>query len=120
MRKFNVFNLIFVLAVALSFFLVLNSDSRAQSACDGESGAAYGLCNAYCEAMDCDGAPQASQNACDKVASKYTNIAGLTMPCEAVSECQSSNDCPGTEDCLMDAGTGIGTCVCRTGPGTCT
>lgn len=25
-----------------------------ETVCDGEVGAAYGLCNAYCEAMDCD------------------------------------------------------------------
>ena len=28
--------------------------------CDGESGRAFGLCNAYCEAMDCDWDPNAS------------------------------------------------------------
>lgn len=111
MRKFNIFNLIFVLAVALSFVLVLNSNARSQtSACDGESGAAYGLCNAYCEAMDCDGAPQASQTACDKVESKYTNITGMTMPCEGAS-CQSNADCPEGERCAVDPGTGIGSCI---------
>ena len=25
-----------------------------ETICDNESGAAYGLCNAYCEAMDCE------------------------------------------------------------------
>ena len=25
-----------------------------ETVCDGLSGAAFGLCNAYCEAMDCD------------------------------------------------------------------
>jgi len=70
--------------------------------------------------MDCDGAPQASQTACDKVESKYTNITGMPMPCEAVSECQSNADCPGTESCLIDIITGIGTCICRIGPGNCT
>ena len=79
--------------------------------CDGESGAAYGLCNAYCEAMDCDGAPQASQTACEKVESKYINITGMSMPCE-VPSCQSNRDCTGSEKCIRDARTNIGTCVC--------
>jgi len=35
-----------------------------ETVCDHESGAAFGLCNAYCEAMDCDSAnPQASATA---------------------------------------------------------
>ena len=32
-----------------------------ETVCEGLSGAAFGLCNAYCEAMDCDGEPKASQ-----------------------------------------------------------
>ena len=32
-----------------------------ETVCDSETGAAFGLCNAYCEAMDCESAsPQAS------------------------------------------------------------
>ena len=35
-----------------------------ETVCDGQSGAAFGLCNAYCEAMDCDSPdPQASPQA---------------------------------------------------------
>jgi hypothetical protein len=56
-----------------------------ETVCDHESGAAFGLCNAYCEAMDCDSAnPQASATACAKVKAKFTNITGRTsLPCEA-------------------------------------
>ena len=55
-----------------------------EDACAGESGAAYGLCNAYCEAMDCDSAnPQASDQACDKVLDRFLNITGVELPlCE--------------------------------------
>ena len=55
-----------------------------ETVCDHESGAAFGLCNAYCEAMDCDSAnPQASATACGKVKAKFTNITGRTsLPCE--------------------------------------
>ncbi len=53
------------------------------------SGGAWGLCNAYCEAMDCHCflddtcVPNASQNACDKVKERYTAKAGsVPLPCE--------------------------------------
>ena len=53
-----------------------------ESVCDGESGAAFGLCNAYCEAMDCDSAnPQATVKACNQVEDKFINITGLLPPC---------------------------------------
>jgi hypothetical protein len=53
-----------------------------ESVCDAESGAAYGLCNAYCQAMDCDsGTPNASEAACQKVANKFAQIAGRAVPC---------------------------------------
>jgi hypothetical protein len=42
-----------------------------EDACDGFSGKIYGLCNAYCEAMDCDAdEPQASDQACTRVFDK--------------------------------------------------
>ncbi len=47
----------------------------------GLSGKAYGLCNAYCEAMDCDAAePQASANACDRVYTKIVDATGGGFP----------------------------------------
>jgi hypothetical protein len=55
-----------------------------ETVCDMESGAAYGLCNAYCEAMDCDSDnPSASETACSKVKNKFTNITGRDLPCAA-------------------------------------
>lgn len=54
-----------------------------ETACDGLTGAAHGLCTAYCEAMDCDsGAPQASQNACNKVGANFQRITGQRPPCD--------------------------------------
>jgi hypothetical protein len=54
-----------------------------ESVCDSETGAAYGLCNAYCEAMDCDSDdPHASANACSKVQAKFQQITGRDLPCE--------------------------------------
>jgi hypothetical protein len=49
--------------------------------CDGYAGAAYGLCNAYCEAMDCDDDPNADQEACDKVEDKFEARTGKNIPC---------------------------------------
>ena len=60
-----------------------------EDVCSGESGAAFGLCNAYCEAMDCDSAnPQASDKACNRVLDRFLNITGEQMP-----QCQVQ--CPG-------------------------
>jgi hypothetical protein len=49
--------------------------------CDGYQGAAFGLCNAYCEAMDCDDDPNADQEACDKVEDKFVARTGRDIPC---------------------------------------
>jgi hypothetical protein len=43
-----------------------------EDVCVAEEGVAYGLCNAYCEAMDCDSEyPQASKTACTRVLELY-------------------------------------------------
>src|SRR6185369_425379 len=55
-----------------------------ETICAGQTGAAHGLCTAYCEAMDCDSAnPQASPTACAKVAANFTRITGQgSLPCD--------------------------------------
>ena len=66
-----------------------------ETVCDNETGAAYGLCNAYCEAMDCELAndsdpltePKASSTACNKVKTKFQNITGRDVPCELSCPC---------------------------------
>lgn len=66
-----------------------------ETVCDMETGAAYGHCNAYCEAMDCelanDGdpltAPSASATACSKVRSKFQQNTGRDVPCEVTCPC---------------------------------
>ena len=53
--------------------------------CDNLSGAAFGLCNAYCEAMDCDSeAPNANETACLKVLSDFTKHSTELIPCARV------------------------------------
>lgn len=86
------------IACLFTFFVIVPCVAMAQtpdgltpnmeSVCDAESGAAYGLCNAYCEAMDCESdTPQASETACTKVASKFNNITGRGLPCELECPC---------------------------------
>ena len=59
-----------------------------ETICDSYSGAAFGLCNAYCEAMDCDSpAPHASATACSKVGSHFQRITGTDLPCNAACPC---------------------------------
>lgn len=54
--------------------------------CAAEEGAAYGLCNAYCEAMDCDSDTfKASDKACIKIYDKFVEYTGQEPPCEANS-----------------------------------
>jgi hypothetical protein len=49
----------------------------AETVCDGLEGAQFGLCNAYCEAMDCDSAnPNANATACAKVRERYLEKGG--------------------------------------------
>lgn len=59
-----------------------------ETVCDAQSGAAYGLCTAYCEAMDCDSpAPHASATACSRVGSKFTQFTGTPVPCDVSCPC---------------------------------
>jgi len=78
--------------------------------CDGEIGAAFGLCNAYCEAMDCDCPtadnptcePQASQTACARVKERYQRKSGNDhLPCEDTAPPPPPATCP----CGLDLAT---------------
>jgi len=59
-----------------------------ETVCDGQTGAAFGLCNAYCEAMDCDSPNHdASDTACAQVKKNYEKKTGHPLPCEIVCPC---------------------------------
>ena len=59
-----------------------------EDVCDGEEGKANGLCTAYCEAMDCDSDPYASENACNQVKDRWQALTGrASMPCERACPC---------------------------------
>lgn len=49
--------------------------------CADYSGRAFGLCNAYCEATDCDEDPNADQNACDSLYDNFMDATGEEPPC---------------------------------------
>lgn len=77
-----------VAVLSVVFLLVpsLALAKRNPTVCDDLRGKAYGLCNAYCEALDCDWDPNASERACEVLKSKYTSLTGESeFPCETMS-----------------------------------
>src|SRR3954471_10956661 len=86
-----------LIAFAFSFFsvLVLARGSRAlgtpdgkppslEVVCDGLQGKLYGLCTAYCEAMDCiDPNQKASDTGCGRVRDNFMKASGgVAPPCD--------------------------------------
>lgn len=76
-----------------------------EDVCDGQVGAAYGLCTSYCEAMDCDSnEPKASEVACNRVLENFIKKTGSDGPpcdpCAGLGECPCDFDLvPKTMDC---------------------
>jgi len=59
-----------------------------ETVCDNEKGAAYGLCNAYCEAMDCtDPNQHASDKGCESVKANFEKKTGRPLPCTMECPC---------------------------------
>ena len=78
--------LLIALLTALLIPISASAQPRAdESVCDGLSGASWGLCNAYCEVMDCESEnPNASSTACQNVLSKYKTHTDQVIPCARV------------------------------------
>ena len=75
-------------SMVLVFLLVppLAVAKRGITVCDDLRGKAFGLCNAYCEALDCDWNPNASERACEVLKSNYSSLTGESeFPCETMS-----------------------------------
>lgn len=54
-----------------------------EQVCDGLRGAEFGLCNAYCEAIDCDSRNRPTK-ACESLRDNYFELTGMTaLPCDA-------------------------------------
>ena len=92
---------VFILGIVVALPLLASAQTpdgdtpAVETVCDGESGAAFGLCIAYCEAMDCDNLPEASMYACESVRRTFNRITGGDVPCEP-------------DTCVADAGRGNG------------
>jgi hypothetical protein len=53
------------------------------TSCEEYNGALYGLCNAYCNAMECAGdEPNASEEDCEDVRGNFFKMGGDVLPCE--------------------------------------
>lgn len=81
--------IILSVAVAAMFVFTPMSDAKTpdgqtpaeETVCDELSGALYGLCVAYCEAMDCDhGDHKASDEACERVLTNFMNHSPEEFP----------------------------------------
>ena len=79
--------------VALLATHLYAGSAAASGDCEGESGRAHGMCQAYCEALDCDADPEAKGEACGVLESHFTSLTGRSLPCEAVFE-PPDVDCP--------------------------
>lgn len=59
-----------------------------ETVCDNEMGAAFGLCNAYCEAKDCgDPDQRASSRGCEQIKQSFETLTGRPLPCAMSCPC---------------------------------
>jgi len=102
----------FLIAVFLIGVVNINQAWSDENLCDGLNGAAYGLCNAYCNAMKCGTEDQyASDRACERVKNNFFRHSTLQyVPCD--DPCLNVI-CAEGESCVD------GTCLCGESP-TCT
>jgi hypothetical protein len=94
----------------------------AETVCDGLEGAAFGLCNAYCEAQDCDLRP--GKKSCESLRENYAESTGTDrFPCDPTACCFCSTggqDTTGQEceqiseaQCAAMGGLSIGDFLCE-------
>jgi hypothetical protein len=79
--------------------------------CEGLEGAAFGLCNAYCEALDCDDQLE-PMNACESLRSNYFKKTGASaFPCDQTCPEVPDPTCSGRGELAYDE-EGCATCFC--------
>ena len=78
--------------IAMALIFAVQGQPRAQTpdgetpaveaVCDNLQGKAFGLCNAFCEALDCDDPASADFGgaACDRLLDRYFSLTGDTLP----------------------------------------
>lgn len=56
--------------------------------CDIYTGQAFGLCNAFCEAQDCDAPGKKNDTSCNQIRDNFARLTGIPrLPCEAGGNC---------------------------------
>jgi hypothetical protein len=96
MRNLALVALLFVGPAAVASGTPDGTTPADETVCDNEPNGLYGLCVAYCEAMDCDyETPNASATACAAVLNNYTNRSGGAQPpCVDPGPPECTTDCP--------------------------
>ena len=85
-----------------------------EEVCDGLAGRAFGLCNAYCEAMDCD-LEEVPGRACEAVRNNFYRLTGASaLPCDDFCPLLPDASCSGN-GVLVSDGEGCDVCACDTG-----
>ena len=109
MRRFVFVSVIAVCIAVAGALLAKTPDGQPPSKenpCAGLSRSAFGICNAYCEAQDCDVHPRPS---CDKLRANWKKATGQDkLPCDRVA-CGDSAAPTCDGDCPDDL-------VCASGP----
>ena len=102
---------VFICASAVSAKTPDGQTPSQETVCDNEEGAAYGLCNAYCEAMDCtDPNQRASNQGCEAVRRNFERKTGRPIPCAVSCPCPEIlqvfedivNGTVGVQRCIAD------------------
>lgn len=73
-------------------------------------GAAYGACNVYCEALNCDGLrPNGPASSCERALDRFMELTGELPPCEPVCPCAAAwraadffPESPTLNECLVE------------------
>ena len=90
-----------------------------ETVCDGLVGAAFGLCNAYCEAQDCD-ILDPQRESCELLRENFERITGTwNFPCDC-----GNGVLEGDEECEMGvacatSGQNCSACICHGGAVPC-
>ena len=70
------------ISLLMALFFIAGQALADEESCEGLVGAAYGLCNAYCNSLNCEsGEQQASERACQAVRDNYYKRTGEELTC---------------------------------------
>jgi len=101
--KKNISHILFFILIVSFLFETLPASAGKRTPkefgpCADQVGPAYGLCNAYCEALNCDDSEHrnASEKACRRLEEHYRNITGQEFPCKDENQAveQETAVCP--------------------------